>query len=364
MLSLRSVFSRRSIYLLSLHLFLLKLIHSEGMKASLPNSLTSGQVDGLFYESCITSISAEASSVSKYYGETLQSSSDLQTNACCTVTEMPKHVKVALANIHDDVISRYYGCGLCIPDVLDGIAILDLGCGAGRDCYLLSQLVGENGRVVGVDFTEDQLKFARDTQEWHTSKFGHSKSNVEFITSSIEDMHMLADSTFDVIVSNCVVNLSQNKKAVMKEAYRLLKPGGEMYFSDVYASQRVPQSLKNDKVLWGECISGALYWNDFLRLARESGFRDPRLVSDAPITIDNPALQVAVGPIKFYSATYRLWKLDTLEPDCEDYGQAVIYKGTIPYHPDQFTLDSHHTIDTGRVFLVCGNTHRMLSETR
>ena len=89
-------------------------------------------------------------------------------------------------------------------------------------------------------------------------KFNYTKSNVKFIESHIEDLSIIPDESFDVIVSNCVVNLSPDKKAVLSEAYRLLKPGGEMYFSDVYSSQRVPTLLKKDPVLWGECLSGRL----------------------------------------------------------------------------------------------------------
>ena len=112
----------------------------------------------LLYESCIQSVDSEASTVSQYYGEVLQQSSDLKTNACCTIEEIPDYMKRALNNIHDDVMMKYYGCGLVHPESLKGISICDLGCGAGRDCYVLSQLVGQQGSVVGVDFNEDQLK--------------------------------------------------------------------------------------------------------------------------------------------------------------------------------------------------------------
>ena len=98
--------------------------------------------------------------VQHYYGEVLQSSADLKTSACCSPDEMPGHVKTAMARIHDDVLSRYYGCGLILPEALEGVQILDLGCGAGRDCYLLSQLVGPGGSVVGVDMTVEQLDVA------------------------------------------------------------------------------------------------------------------------------------------------------------------------------------------------------------
>ena len=124
------------------------------------------------------------------------------------------------------------------------------------------------------------------------------------------------------------------------------------------------QDLVDDPVLYGECLSGALYWNDFHSLAKTAGFVDPRLVEDRPLGIDNAAIEKKVGHISFFSATYRLFKLDQLEPACEDYGQAVIYKGTIPHAEKELILDKHHCIETGRTFPVCGNTYNMLRETR
>jgi len=303
--------------------------------------------------------------VAEYYGETLSKTEDLKTNACCTGASPPEYIRKALKNVHPDVIAKYYGCGLCVPDVLDGLSILDLGCGSGRDCFLLSQLVGKKGRVVGVDMTKAQIDVARAHTAWHADKFGFS--NAEFVDGLIEDLGAcgLKDESFDLIVSNCVVNLASDKRAVLSEAFRVLRPGGELYFSDVYSSRRVPAELVADPVLYGECLSGALYWNDFLTLAKECGFGDPRLVEDAPITINNKEVEARLEHIQFYSATYRLFKLPgVLESDCEDYGQAVIYKGTIERHPHSWTLDGHHRIETGKVFPVCGNTYHMLHDTR
>ena len=174
----------------------------------------------------------------------------------------------------------------------------------------------------------------------------------------------LEEASFDVVVSNCVINLSPDKHAVLEQCYKLLKPGGEMYFSDVYAERRVPLELQQDEELYGECISGALYWNDFLNLAKGCGFADPRLVKSRPLAIENQRLRDKLGGRRFFSATYRMFKIEGLEPACEDYGQAVRYAGTIPHYPDIFELDGHHRIETGKLFPVCGNTYRMLHDTR
>ncbi len=304
--------------------------------------------------------------VKDYYGKQLQSSADLKTTACCDFSQIPAWLKPLLSTIHEDVLSRYYGCGLVCPTELKGASILDLGCGSGRDVYALAQMVGPTGRVVGVDMTEEQLEVAMRTEDYHRQAFGYANSNVTFKQGYIERLDELGllDNSFDVIVSNCVVNLSPDKDAVMRQVHRLLKPGGEFYFSDVYADRRIPKALLNDPVLYGECLSGALYWYDFLRLANRHGFADPRLVQDRPLEVTDPKLAALLGHIRFYSATYRLFKLDDLETACEDYGQAVIYKGTIVDQPHGFLLDKHHLIQTGKVFAVCGNTWKMLHETR
>jgi len=304
--------------------------------------------------------------VKDYYGDFLQSSDDLKTNACCTPGDTPDFLKTAMANIHEQVSEKYYGCGLVAPEELKGMRILDLGSGSGRDCYMLAQLVGENGYVLGVDMTDAQLDVAREHIEWHRERFGYVKSNVEFkkgYTEKLDELD-LADNSFDIVISNCVINLSTDKTAVLNEVFRVLKPGGEFYFSDVYSDRRVPDKLVNDPVLYGECLSGALYWNDFQNLAKQCGFADPRLVEDRPLSIENKEIEKIIGHIQFYSATYRLWKMEGLEPACEDYGQAVVYKGSIATQEAAYLLDKHHLIEAGKMFLVCGNTYRMLKESR
>ena len=303
-------------------------------------------------------------SVQNYYGKVLQHSNDLKTSACCDVSSMPDWLKPLLAKLHPQVTERYYGCGLVAPAVLEGARVLDLGSGSGRDCYLLAQLVGSQGQVVGVDMTVEQLAVANAHLQYHAEQFGFA--NVEFRQGYIENLDALglSDTSFDVIVSNCVINLSPDKDSVLREAYRLLKKDGELYFSDIYADRRLPAALREDELLYGECLGGALYWNDFHNLAKRHGFSDPRLVEDRPIAITDPKLAAKLGNTRFYSATYRLFKLDDLEPACEDHGQAVIYHGGIAAAPHSFVLDKHHHIETGKVFPVCGNTYRMLHDSR
>ena len=304
--------------------------------------------------------------VQEYYGKELEKSEDLKTNACCTLTPPPKYIQEVLKLIHDEVHAKYYGCGLTIPKELKGLKILDLGSGSGRDCYIASKLVGETGEVVGVDMTDEQLEVANKHIEYHRQAFGFERSNVRFVKGNIDQLDELdlEEGSFDLIISNCVINLATNKKKVFQDAFKLLKPGGEMYFSDVYSDRRIPQSLQENAVLWGECLSGALYWNDFLKMSRNAGFTDPRSVENHPITIENEELENLVGDIKFFSVTYRLFKIDGLEEDCEDYGQALKYLGTIDGEKHGYDLDDHHNFPTGKVVPVCGNTYMMLHDTR
>jgi SAM-dependent methyltransferase len=220
--------------------------------------------------------------------------------------------------------------------------------------------------VVGVDMTDEQLATAETHIDWHMRQFGHERRNVRFLKGYIEKLDELGlePGSFDVVVSNCVINLSIDKPAVLRGAFDLLKPGGELYFADVYCDRRLSDSVRADPVLYGECLGGALYWNDFLPLAKRAGFLDPRLVTSRPLDIKNEAIKRKLGQAQFFSAAYRLFKLDGLETACEDYGQAVVYRGNVAEEPDAFALDGHHLIERGKVFPVCGNTWRMLADTR
>ncbi len=304
-------------------------------------------------------------SVQNYYGQVLSSSADLKTSACCTMDSMPLHLRPLLADLHKEVVSRYYGCGTPLPPALEGAMVLDLGCGSGRDCYLLSRLVGESGKVIGIDMTEEQLAVAKKHCDWHAERYGYSRSNVEFKQGYMEDLLTagVADDSIDLVVSNCVINLSPDKEQVLSEMLRVLKPGGEIYFSDVYADRRIPEHLKSEPVLLGECLGGALYWEDFRRIMQNLGCSDIRVVKQTVISLEDQEVEAKIGMVNFNSVTVRAFKMP-LEDRCEDFGQLAVYKGTISEHPHAFELDDHHHFETGKPLRVCGNTFDMLAHSR
>jgi SAM-dependent methyltransferase len=157
--------------------------------------------------------------------------------------------------------------------------------------------------------------------------------------------------------------LSPDKPRVFQEIFRVLKPGGELYFSDVFADRRIPENLAQDPLLLGECLGGALYFEDFRRILVKAGCNDYRVAAKVRISLTHEEIGRKIGMIDFYSLTFRAFKLD-LEDRCEDYGQVAYYEGTIPECPHTFTLDNHHSFQAGKPFLVCGNTADMLSKTR
>nr|XP_045017294.1 arsenite methyltransferase [Jaculus jaculus] len=302
--------------------------------------------------------------VQDYYGQVLKTSADLQTNACVTPdTPVPEHIRQALRNVHEEVTARYYGCGLVIPECLENCWILDLGSGSGRDCYVLSQLVGEKGHVTGIDMTESQVEVAKNHLHYHMEKFGFQTSNVTFLHGCIERLAEagIQNESYDIVVSNCVINLAPDKQEVLREAFRVLKLGGELYFSDVYASLELPEEIKTHKVLWGECLGGALHWRDLAILAQKIGFCPPRLVTAHFITIQNTELQRVTGDCRFVSATYRLFKLPKTEPAkrCQ-----VVYNGGITGHEKELIFDANFTFKEGEVVEVDGETAALLKNSR
>ncbi len=289
--------------------------------------------------------------VSKFYGETVQKTGDLDYGACCVADYDP----ALSAKLTDEVLDKRYGCGSPIPQLLEGRTVVDLGSGAGVDCFIASQLVGPGGRVIGVDMTEEQLEIARRNIDPHMERFGYDEPNVEFRKGIIEDLP-IDDGVADVVISNCVINLSDDKASVFEEMRRILKPGGEFYISDIVADRRIPAHIREDEKLWGECLAGAAYDQDLRRLMEDAGFADVRTVkSTGPTDV--------VEGIRFYSEVLRGFAID-LEDRCEDYGQVAIYGGTIPDHETAYEFDESHRFVAGEAVRVCRNTADMLTESR
>uniref|UniRef100_A0A8C7MU25 Arsenite methyltransferase n=1 Tax=Oncorhynchus kisutch TaxID=8019 RepID=A0A8C7MU25_ONCKI len=235
-----------------------------------------------------------------HYGKTLKKTSDLKSNACLAPSQpIPAFVLKALKKIHPEVTTKYYGCGLVVPD--------------GRDCYMLSQLVGEKGHVTGIDMTEDQL---------HNC----------VVTVSVLGTHLFF----------FLVNFSPDKRKVLSD------DGGELYFSDVYSSRKLSDEIKNHNVLWGECL---------VPLAQEVGFSPPRLVTANVITVDNMEQLEAT---LFVSATYRLFKV----PKISNKGSLVIYNGNITGFGESLEFDAQYTFKVDEVVEVDGEVASILSHYR
>lgn len=309
----------------------------------------------------------------------------------CSIDLFPLHQRQAFSRIDDEILEKFYGCGSPIPPAVNGCTVLNLGCGTGRDVYLASQLVGPEGYVIGIDMseeqfeeylaaqladplgyvisidkTEEQLAVARKHIDSQMERFGYKKANVDFRQGYLEDLAAcdIADSSVDLVISNCGLNLAPDKEQIFSEVFRVLKPGGEFYFADVFSSRRIPAELRDDPEFYGECLGGALYLEDFKRLLRRVGCLDYRVVSKTLLELENPESAVKAKDIDFYSMTIRIFKLATLEDTYENYGQTAEYLGTIPEMSHQFILDDLHLFITGEPVPVCGNCADMLRETR
>ncbi len=295
----------------------------------------------------------------EYYGKTLQRTEDLQFGACC-VDEGRSRFKEVLDLIPEEVKSRQYGCGSPIPaDSIAGLSVLDLGSGAGTDSFILSRLVGPRGRVIGIDMTDAQLAVARRNVAAVCARFGYAAPNVEFRKDFIETADSIPDESVDLAVSNCVINLSPLKEQVFRTLWRVLRPGGEFYISDIVCDRRLPDEVRKDPLLHGECLAGAEYYNDLRDTMEAAGFRDVREVSKRELE-DNVEREKA----RFCSMTLRGFKLPELDRRCEDYGQTAEYLGTCEEMPVEFRLDGKHLFEAGRPMAVCRNTALMLSRTR
>lgn len=304
--------------------------------------------------------------VSEYYGKILKSSDDLKTNACCTSSAPPRYVREILPEIHKEILSRFYGCGSPIPMGLEGCTALDLGCGTGRDVFILSKLVGAQGHVYGVDMTPEQIEVAIKYQKEQAQIFGFEEPNTSFHMGYIEELKSLGikDESVDVVTSNCVINLSPFKELVFREVYRILKNGGELYFSDVFTDRRVPEEVRNDPIMRGECMGGAMYFEDFRRLLEKCGFTTYYIVDKTPIQPNDFEVARMVGDIKFYSCTVRVFKCENLEDREENYGHSATYLGTMKENARYFDFDESCRFVRNKTIGVSGNVAQIIKTSR
>lgn len=299
---------------------------------------------------------------------------------CCPVEYDRKYLEV----IPDEVIEKDYGCGDPSKWVEPGDTVLDLGSGTGKICFIASQVVGTEGKVIGVDMTEDMLEVARRNAPVVAERIGYG--NVEFRKGRIQDLGLdlerldaalkerpvasaddflkldetagelrvkhplVATESVDVVVSNCVLNLveSAQKPTLFAEIFRVLKNGGRAVISDIVSDEPVPESMQQDAHLWSGCISGAWTEEGFLKAFEEAGFHGTEFVK-----FETKPWQTVEG-IEFRSVTVRAYK--GKQGPCYEHNQAVIYQG-----PFKSVLDDDgHRFDRGARAAVCDKTFRLL----
>jgi SAM-dependent methyltransferase len=301
---------------------------------------------------------------------------------CCPVEYDRQYLQV----IPSEVLERDYGCGDPSQYLRAGEAVLDLGCGSGKICFIASQVVGPTGRVIGVDINDDMLALARKHQRAVADAVGHH--NVEFRKGRIQDLALdlerldvelkgrpldgadaflaaerraedlrlrhplVADDSVDVVVSNCVLNLvdPREKARLFQEIFRVLKKGGRAVISDIVSDEEIPEAMQNDPELWAGCISGALTEEGFLRAFAMAGFYGIGLVKW------NAAPWRTVQGIEFRSVTVEAFKGKPGEG--LDRNQAVIYKGPFKEVLD----DDGHRMERGRRHAVCDKTYELLQK--
>jgi arsenite methyltransferase len=207
--------------------------------------------------------------------------------SCCGSTDLAQTVSRSIGYADEDLESvpeganLGLGCGnpIALASLKEGEIVLDLGSGAGFDCFLAANRVGKTGKIIGVDMTPEMLDAARR----NARQGGHT--NVEFRLGEIENLPA-ADNSVDVVISNCVINLVPDKTQAFGEAYRVLKPGGRLMISDVVLLKELPESIRNSIAAYVGCLSGASMRDEYLGLIRAAGFEDVRIVDEAAFPVD------------------------------------------------------------------------------
>jgi SAM-dependent methyltransferase len=207
-------------------------------------------------------------------------------NSCCSIDSAEQisrkigYTKEELESVPKDS-NLGLGCGnpVALASLKKGEKVLDLGAGAGLDCFLAAQKVGEKGKVIGVDMTPEMIEKARENAEKGNYR------NVEFRLGEIENLP-IADSSIDVIISNCVINLSPNKAKVFKEAFRVLRPEGRIVISDIVLLKDLPDFIKNSNEAYASCVSGAIKKDEYIKLIEDAGFEQIEIKGETHFSVD------------------------------------------------------------------------------
>ena len=279
--------------------------------------------------------------VKDYYKEAAQNPKE---DLCCPTTYPTEDT----SHIPGEVIDRFYGCGspMNLAQIVEGEVVVDLGSGAGIDCFIAAKKTGANGQVIGVDMTDDMLKVANECKSEVSSNLGYD--NVEFRKGFLEEIPV-ENKSVDLITSNCVINLSPDKRKVFKEMIRILKDHGRIVVSDIISSQRIPENIRDNEQLLGECIAGALTEDQFLSYLEQVGFYGIEVLSKTHWkTIEN---------IDFCSITLRGYKFEKTA-GCVFVGQHAVYNG-----PFKVIIDEEgHVFARNQAVEVCTDTAQKLSE--
>ena len=222
-----------------------------------------------------------------------------KSKSCCDNTASARDASKSVGYSDEDMDSvpdganLGLGCGnpLALASVKEGETVLDLGSGAGFDCFLAANKVGKRGRVIGVDMTPEMLEKARENAR------KNNYTNVEFRLGEIESLPV-ADNTADIIISNCVINLSPDKPRVFREAYRVLKPGGRLMVSDIVLTKELPEAVRDSVQAYIGCVAGAMLEEEYLGAIEAAGFKDVRVADETGIgtdSLENDPTAVAIA---------------------------------------------------------------------
>jgi len=216
-----------------------------------------------------------------------ESSCCAPADTCCGSTDLAQGISKAIGYSDEELTSvpeganLGLGCGnpVALASLVEGEIVLDLGSGAGFDCFLAANRVGKRGKVIGVDMTPEMIDKARENAR------KDNYENIEFRLGEIENIPA-ADNSVDAVISNCVINLSPNKERVFKEAFRVLKPGGRLMVSDIVLLKELPDFIKNSVAAYVGCVSGAMMREEYIEAIREAGFREVKVMDEAVFPIE------------------------------------------------------------------------------